>query len=519
MANPPAPSKNPSFVAAAPASVGTASAIPPARVDFMRPELANVLAQYTLIDDCLAGSVAVKAKGPVYLPIPDATQEKPRGDEIRYEAYKSRAVFYGVSKRTLSGFLGQVFSVEPEYKVPETLNAVIKDANGSGVTLAQLAQEIERNIIAKGRGGILIDYPRIDRVVTREEQLKGEIRPTLNFYVGQSIINWRTEKRGSKTIYTLIVLAETYEEYDDGFAIKYSPQYRVLRLIDGKYQVEVWRGEAGAMAPVPELTVQPRDGKGQPLTEIPFTFVGAVDNSARVDDPPLFDLCDLNIAHYRNSADYEEAVFITGQPTPVVSGIDEHWYKNVMNETVNFGSRGGIALPAGASAELLQMQEQTAAFQAMEHKERQMVALGAKLVEQTKVQRTATEADIEESSETSILKTITSNVSEALTFALEWAAIFQGDLTVERDANIKPDAERAIFYKLNTEFDLATASPEEINSAINAWMKEAITYEEMRRTIKAGGLGYQDDKEAQAAIRQQRMDMGDNNEERNGFGA
>lgn len=514
MARRPAPSRNPRPAPVSAVSSNT-QAIAAVQVDFMRPEIRDMLAQYTLIDDCCSGSIAVKAKQDTYLPRPNAA-DKSVENQARYEAYRARAVFYNVSKRTLAGMVGEVFAIDPQVNVPDVLDPVVKDANGNGVTLQQLSQTALETDLKKGRAGLFVDFPKRseeDGPVTRQQQLDGAVRPTINLYQPGNIINWRVRSVGSKTVLALVVLRETYEKYDDGFAVELDTQFRVLRLgEDNIYRQEIWRGAAGAYQSVPDLASTPLKGDGQPLNEIPFTFIGVTDNSPSVDDAPMFDLCDLNLAHYRNSADYEESVYIAGQATPVLAGLTERWVKEVLKDRIELGSRAAVALPEGATASLLQMEERSAGFEAMEHKERQMVALGAKLVEQKSVQRTATEADIDEAGETSVLKTITKNVSAAFRFALEWAAIFQGTTTIAQDAGTADDEKKALAFELNTEFSLSTASTEEVNAAIAAWQKEAICYEEMRAVLKDAGLASVKNEVALASLRQARMDDGDSTE-------
>jgi hypothetical protein len=60
--------------------------------------------------------------------------------------------------------------------------------------------------------------------------------------------------------------------------------------------------------------------------------------------------------------------------------------------------------PEGGERRLAPSDENTMPKEAMEAKERQMVALGAKLVEQKQVQRTAMEAGMEEASTSSLLR-------------------------------------------------------------------------------------------------------------------
>ena len=199
-------------------------------------------------------------------------------------------------------------------------------------------------------------------------------------------------------------------------------------------------------------------------------------------------MASINVAHYRNSADYEESCFIVGQPTPVLTGLTEEWVKDVLKGTVAFGSRGGIPLPVGGDAKLLQATENTMIKEAMEAKERQMVALGAKLVEQKQVQRTAFEAKVEATSEGSTLSSTAKNVQAAYVWALKWCAKFVG----------VPDT--AITFELNTDFDIARMTPEERAQAIKEWQGGAITFEEMRAVLRKSGTATEEDEQAKTKI-------------------
>lgn len=456
-----------------------------------RRELRDHEPDYKLIADCVAGERVVKAKGSTYLPMPNAADESAE-NVARYTAYKKRAVFYNVTQRTLAGMVGEVFGRDPVQELPTRLDVVSEDADGSGLTLTQLAKRGVRYALSMGRGGLLADYPLTEEGVTRADIEAGAVQPTLTVYDALHVINWRTVKRGNKTLLTMVVLWEEYDAEDDGFVVTRKDQYRVLRLVDGVYTVEVYRDGAVFMGPV-----TPTDASGATFDYIPFTFIGAENNDAEVDHAPMYDLASINIAHYRNSADYEEGVYMVGQPTPVFAGLTEAWVDNVMKGTVALGSRGGVMLPEGGSAQLLQMEANTAAFEAMEHKEKQMVALGAKLVESKEVQRTATEANQDNASETSILADVAKNVSAAIKFGLEVCARFVGDENAE------------IVYELNTEFRIAQMTPQERAQVISEWQQGAITFGEMRASLRKSGVATLDDAEARETIDEEAIDLTD----------
>lgn len=476
-------------------SVGfTSEGIQPNRatgVRFVRQELTDMLEAYETVSDCIAGSDAIKKKKIRYLPMPDPAN-RTEDNLARYDSYISRAVFYNVTQRTAIGLLGQIFMRPPAMEMPAALDPVKDDSNGSGIGIEQLAKDACLLNIAYGRLGVFVDYPPVTAPTTKAELESGNIRPTITIYKPVDVINWRTKTIGSKQVYTLVVLQEEYTVEDDqGFETKTGTQYRELRLSNaGVYSVQLWRasdpnGDNFEKFGAPYF---PTDGKGKALDAIPFTFVGSKNNESSVDPPPLKDMADINIAHYHNSADYEEMIYVIGQPMLVITGLKQNWYNDILKKKIPFGSRNGLPLHEGCTAELIQVAENTAAKEGMEHKERQMVALGAKIVQNRDVQRTATEAGNETAAEESTLVSIAKNVSAALKWALQWCAVF---LKVP---------EKAIKFELNTDFELSRMSADEINATIESWVSEAISWTEMRLVLRKAGRATQTDEDAKKEI-------------------
>ena len=446
--------------------------------------LRDPLKQWEIIRDCIAGEMQIKYKKDKYLPRPNAVDTS-KSNLTRYDAYLIRAVFYNVVKRTIGGLVGQIYSREPIIEVPKAMEPIIEDATGLGIGMTQLSKLSAGQTVAYGRSGLFIDYPDTGGTTTRAELQTGDIRPLFTVYDPKDIINWRFVKRGGRNVLTLVVLRGTYVKSDDGFIETTGAEYKVLRLVNNQYTITTFHDDKTTPFAAP---VVPTDATGKPFTEIPFTFIGSENNEPSIDPAPLYDLSSLNIAHYRNSADYEESCYISGQPTSWFAGLTEQWVKTVLKGEIQMGSRAAVPLPVGATAGIIQPNPNTLPFEAMKHKERQMVALGAKLVEPSAVQRTATEATIDQSYETSTLSASADNVTDAYTFALKWGARFMG----EDDANIK--------FELNTEFDLIKLSSNERASLIAEWQGQAITFGEMRSNLRRAGIAMENDKEARATI-------------------
>lgn len=475
-----------------------------AGVQFVRPELFKLLPTYILIRDCL--EKIVKLKGDIYLPRPDSDDTSAL-NTTRYDDYKKRAVFYDVTSRTLNGLVGQVFTNAPQVNLPELIKPLEEDVNGAGISIEQHAKMTVSLNCSMGRAGLFIDYPKTQGTVTRKQLLDGDIKATINSYAADAIVNWQWKLRGSKRIPSLVVLLEKYQHQLDEFVFEERIQYRVLRLtdlsnLDGTitsdvYRMQIWREVLVDPERQPGIKefrniqneeVIPLDSKGNTLNELPFVFVGAINNDMEPDTPPLETLANLNIAHYRNSADYEESVYTVGQPTYVVTGLTEMWLKTQLKGVVKVGSRTGIPLPTGADAKILQVAPNTMAKEAMDQKEAQMKAIGAKLIEVGTVAKTATEAEIVNTTETSFLATVANNVTEAYMEALRWCCVFTGATPADD------------MFELNTDFAVKKMSAQERTELVSEWVQQAITFTEMRRGLRDSGVAILDDTAALAEL-------------------
>lgn len=394
---------------------------------------------WEMVEDVCEGQTAVKSGGVKYLPMPNPTDSSAE-NLARYEQYKARAVYYNMTRRTLQSLSGAAFAKPPTLTIPATLGYVTDDIDGAGISIYQQSQDALSNVLMFGRCGLLADYPRTEAATSVADMGSGRIRATTVVYEPADVINWRTEKIGAEHRLTLVVISECAEVSDDGFAVVKVPQFRALRIINGVYVVELYRKNAKGEWVINDAYV-PTDGAGLPWDIIPFTFIGSQSNSNHCDPSPLFDMAVLNLGHYRNSADYEDSVFFSGQPQPWISGLTEEWRDWLQDEGIRIGSRVMLPLPEGGAFGFAQAQPNPLAKEAMDAKEAQMVAIGARLIQPGSATKTATQAQGELEAEHSVLSLIAGNVSEAYTLALSWMSRF---MNVEGDAaytlNVAPGA-------------------------------------------------------------------------------
>lgn len=473
-----------------------------ANVTFTRPELKKLIPIYNLVKDCCNGSFAIKDATVTYLPKPNPTDIS-KENLSRYAQYLERAVFYNVTKNTLGGLLGQIFAKESEIEIPAELEILLDNCDGMGNGLEQVASQCVEALLKGGRFGLFSDFPSVESELSQDEIITQELRPIIRKYNSEDIINWRYKFVGSEMIKTLIVLREKYTWEQDEFESREQYRYRVLKLNDDDvYQCDVYEGglvstnvSTNGTQPVFDLidSIIPKDAAGSSFDRIPFEFAGCETNIPDPSVPVLYDIATLNIAHYRNSADYEESCYMVGQPTTYFAGLDESWVENVLKGTVQLGSRSGIPLPAGGSAGILQAAPNAMPLEAMRHKEEQFVALGAKLVSPQGAAKTATEANINNTSETSILATLAHNTSEAFENALEHCQKFLG-------------SSGEIKFELNDDFEIAKLTVPERTQLLKEWMSDAISITEYRNNLRKGKVDLLEDDVAMTEIEGEIMD-------------
>ena len=298
------------------------------------------------------------------------------------------------------------------------------------------------------------------QAATMAEQNAGLLNPVLAYYTAENIINWRTERVGSVNRVVMVVLREQYEYQDsaDEFVYLCGEQYRVLDIYEGKYRQRIYRFDATGVSLTGEVAeIFPQMGNLEQGV-IPFTFIGATNNDHTIDDAPLLPLAELNIGHFRNSADNEESSFVVGQPTLFIAPgetMSLEIFKEANPNGVKMGSRSGHNIGAGGNAFLVQAEANNLAKENMLQKEQQAIQIGAQLITPSQ-QITAESARLQRGADTSVMSTIANNVSSAYTQALKWVALAMG----VSDAGVE--------FKLNTEFFLLPMTAQDRS----AWMAE-----------------------------------------------
>ena len=445
-------------------------------VDTRHPDHEAMEDRWVKMRDVVAGQERIHDKGKRYLP--ELSGQSPR----EYRAYRDRTPFYNATKRTIDGLSGMIFRREPDVERPDAMEAFFEDVTLDGLDHQAFAENCIEEVLEVGRGGILVDHPRTEgRTITRAQAEAEAVRPFFNLYKSESVLGWRVGQVGNITTLTQLRLKEWIEEPDGEFDTESIAQIRVLDLVQGEsgpqYRVRLYREQ---IVDGKKQWVQHGDEvfplmRGQPIPYIPFVFFNTQDTRPDVVLPPLLDLANTNLAHYRVTADLFHGAHFTGLPTAVITGHQ----RDEESGPLRIGSQEAWVLPEEqAKAHYLEFTGQglgslESLLNRLEH---QMAFLGARmLAPEKKAAEAADTARIKQQGESSVLASMSMAVSGALTKACEIARDWMG---------LSGD----VRYELNHDFDPTGLSAQELQALVMSWQQGAIGFETLFENLKRGEI-------------------------------
>ncbi len=425
-------------------------------VDTRHPHYSRYASIWQKIRDVTAGEDVVKAGGQTYL------RQLAGMKYDDYADYLDGARFNNFTGPTLQGLLGSAFRVPPTVEVPQLMEDWMDDITLRDTTFEDLAKQDVEDKLQTGRYGLRIDMS--------EEQRRPFIAP----YTAENITYWREGIVNGKRDLTMVVMREVEFAYgDDEFEVEAVEVYHVLDLDErGFCRFRIFRQLENRREWVVELRPAPNRFE-QPLTFIPFVFDGGTDSIK----PPLTDLANTNLGHYKLTADYYDAIRFTSKPQPWIAGL------TATDQEFRIGSRYAWTLPIGATTGYLEHGGQgiPSIRQALIDDESRMNRQGAAVIQEPREGVMAAEtARIEQAGKTSVLTDIVGSTGQAFTKAFRIMAWWGGLTQDINDKNIK--------CTMNTDFIEARMSPADVESLVRSWQLHGISQDTLVYNIKRGGL-------------------------------
>jgi hypothetical protein len=411
-----------------------------------------------------------------------------------YNSRLKRSSFFNATARTIEGLVGMVMRVDPKVELTESVRPMLEDVTKSGVSFATFTGQVLEEVLTVGRSGVLPDFPSLppraegQPAPTVAEVQAMNLRPHLVMYRAESIINWATEWIDNKTATSMVVLSEFARVPGvDEFEVKVEQRWRVLDLAFGAlgfpgraYRVRVFRSRpnGGGFELVGEPVFPLLNG--QPMKSVPFQFIGPKNNEAAVQKPPLLDLADVNLSHYRSTSDRKHGAHLTALPQPWANKINPAFGPDgaPVKQEWKIGGTDLWTFPNDSQVGMLEYTGQglSTLKEEIEREEKQMAVLGARMLEQQQRQvETAEAAGIHRSGEQSNLQMVAGVVGAGLSPAMSvfdaWGG-GQGVATVALNKDLMPTA----------------ISSQELTALVAAWQNGALSKEALFYNLQTGGI-------------------------------
>jgi hypothetical protein len=440
----------------------------------IHPDYMKARNRWQLCRDIVEGEDVVRSRGTLYLP-------KPSGQDVdEYTAYSLRASFTNGTGRAVDGLEGLIYRKKPTSKLPTRTDKLAADITTTGLTLDELAKHVTHDVLKTSRGGLLVEFPTVKpdpNKVVAEAESNGE-RPYITYFPTEDILNWREGKIKNKKQLTWLKLRDWLEtaNVDDPGITEYTEVIIELSLTpDGKcVQYEYVGGRR--IGGVPK--VKPLIINNEPLTYIPFVFVGSVDTSSTVQKPLIYDIAVKNVHHWQLSADLRHALHWVDNPTPVVIGTIVT-PDGRPAEVVKLGSSSVLNVATGGDTKMLEMMgnglEPTS--KQMDRDLAEMAILLSRILSgDSKAAEAAETAAIHRAGENAVLASFANAISGAITKALQIVATW-----------LKEDPTE-VSYRLNTNFYPTPMTSQMLIALTNSLIAKAISPEEFFDTLIAGDV-------------------------------
>ena len=402
----------------------------------------------------------------------NVTHYVPRLDgqtENEFNAYVGRPVLHNFTNRVLQGLNGLVFGKDIKVDVSQTLSNMLQDISLSNTTVTDLVGDLFAEVMIKGRVGLLVDMAHAKEGLTKAEAESRNLRPYISKYAHDTIINWKYTNINNEIKLTLLVLKESrLVDNGDEFSHDSEVVYRVLRLVDGVYTVDLYSEEGKQL----QETISPYMG-GKTMNFIPFISITPEFLSLTPEKPPMYDIASVNLAYFKVDVDYYHGMHFTALPTPYGAGISID-----KDEKVKVGSTSFMMFP-DPQAKLSYLEFKGDGLGTHEREKENLfnsiVALSGTLLKNDQRRESENTVRMRNNSQYSSLSSTANTISRGITKALEYMEMWAGGT-------------QKVEFQLNTDFTDITADAQTIAATVNAWLSGSLSDREIFDKFKQDGV-------------------------------
>lgn len=450
----------------------------PASPDYKSAAWQRMLPGWTLCEDVMGGTQAIRAKTTQYLP------QAPLEQQDEYNRRLLRTEFYNGFERTVRGLTGMVFrrNIELSDDVPEPLVEDWENIDGGGTHGDVFSRLVFEDGMVDGMAAILVDFPSLPKgaALTLADEKRMGLRPYWVHVKAKQIVSARVKSIFGRVVLTQAVIEEHAMVADGPFGEKDECRYRVFRLNTTPYETgkgpltvtwEVWTEQTlqgGAKA-----LLMTGNGTLANQTAIPLVPVYCGPRLAPFEvKPPLLDLAYANIAHYQVQSDHRYSLHIASVPILVFKGRDTSGGKQAVgpNVGIDVDKDGDVKYVEHAGTAL------EATRNELKDLETRMASLGlAMLQQETRAAETAEAKRIDKAEQDSALAVAARGLQDAIEQALIYHAAYR---RVETGGSVL----------VNREFEELTLTPQMIQALSSLQIAGQISLDTLWDMLETGNL-------------------------------
>ena len=400
------------------------------------PEYTAHQSRLELPNTLMGGTAAMREAGAKYLP------QEPAEPEPTWKIRLARTTLFNAFKRTLDKLTGEVFSKDVALgeDVPPKIAEWCENLDLQGSNLSRFAKEVFKAAEKDGVTHILVDYPQADGVQTQADEQAQGIRPYSIHIKSSQVIGWHHEVVNGKKVLKQVRFKETQTVPDSDYGVKTVNRIRVLWTD----RFEVWEEQEKVDKGTTTLEwVRIQEG----LLTLGFIPLVTINFGEALSDmtaiPPLEDLAELNLAHWKLDSDYRHTLhqmvpmwFAKGVTDSQGRAMGEDGAQvitgagRIIHSTNTEADLKGIALESGPA---------DAMRSELEKLEDKMALFGLTLMLPKTGQVTATQASQDKSENDSALRGWAMVLKDCLELALQYTAQWAklgdsgGSVTVNTD--------------------------------------------------------------------------------------
>ena len=394
------------------------------KVSNLHPDYAALQQKREIVQTVFGGTVKMRGAAAKYLP------KFPEEIASDYKKRLACATLLNLYKANVSLMSGLVFKEEIELQpdVPGAIKSLAENIDKKGNHLNVFAETAFRNSF-EGFAVIQIDAPVWDAAMIKsaEDVNKLDLSPYWILWEADSVINWneRVNPVSKRTEIDLIVFKETMSERNGRFGCVRAVYYRVLYLDEANRAAWSLHREQKAQNGTIEIVEVAagvitilKNGIPQYLNCLPISVIGSLGA-----EPPLLDLALVNIKHYQKESNFDNLEFQASVPLFYTKGYEGQ-------ENLPVGANMHYKLPKDGDIGWAQID--SGGFDSMrttlDKLVEQMSLIGLSMLtdKTAKVDITATQAILDNISETSELRARATNLQDALERAFGITAEYLG---------------------------------------------------------------------------------------------